>query len=137
MPLHVAGCVLFWAEGWKHRNGAFVTNSDPELIRLWGRFLRALLRVDESRLRITCNLFADHVERQREIEDFWLAAADLPRSCLRKSIVNRYSRASRRKRVNVLPYGTCRSGVYDTRIAQHLLGAIQEYGGFERREWLD
>jgi len=26
--------------------------------------------------------------------------------------------------------------VYGVRIAQHLYGAIQEYGGFERPEWL-
>ena len=26
--------------------------------------------------------------------------------------------------------------VYDTRIVQHIFGAIQEYGGFERSDWL-
>jgi hypothetical protein len=38
---------------------------------------------------------------------------------------------------NKLPYGTCRISVHDVRIAQHLYGAIQEYGGFSRPEWLD
>jgi hypothetical protein len=47
-----------------------------------------------------------------------------------------YSRHSKRKRLNKLPYGTCRLTVCDVRIAQHLYGAIQEYGGFERPEWL-
>jgi hypothetical protein len=45
-------------------------------------------------MKIHCNLFADHLERQREIEDFWLAVLGLPRSSLRKSIVNAYSKYS-------------------------------------------
>ena len=136
-PLHAAGCMLFWAEGSKHRNVAQLANSDPELIRLWVAFLRAEFAVEDDALRVTCNLFADHVHRQREIEDFWLSVIAAPRSCLTKSIVNHYSRSSARKRVNMLPYGTCRVTVHRTRIAQHLFGAIQEYGAFERSEWLD
>jgi hypothetical protein len=65
-----------------------------------------------------------------------LAELGLTRANLRKSTVNRYSKYSQKKRRNKLPYGTGRLAVYDTRIAQHLYGAIQEYGGFEREEWL-
>jgi hypothetical protein len=61
----------------------------------------------------------------------------VPRTCLTKTMVNRYSRYSQKKRRNKLPYGTCRITVHNTRIAQHLYGAIQHYGGFERPEWLD
>ena len=88
-------------------------------------------------MSIRCNLFADHLERQREIERFWLAALDLPANCLRKSIVNTYSKYSQKKRQNKLPYGTCRLAVHNTRIVQTIYGSIQEYGGFERPEWLD
>jgi len=38
-PLHHAGCMLFWAEGSKSRNRAILTNSDADLLRLFGRFL--------------------------------------------------------------------------------------------------
>jgi hypothetical protein len=41
-----------------------------------------------------------------------------------------------RLRRNRLPYGTCRLKVCDTRIVQSIFGAIQEYGGFEREEWV-
>jgi len=51
-------------------------------------------------------------------------------------VVNIYSRYSKRLRQNNLPYGTCRLMVHDVRIVQHLYGAIQEYGGFDRPEWL-
>jgi hypothetical protein len=136
-PLHVAGCMLHWAEGSKHRNAAQIANSDPAVIALFVRFLRYYFAPSDQALRVTCNLFADHEARQREIEDFWLTTAGLPRSCLTKSTVNRYSRASKRTRVGRLPYGTCRFTFHSTHAVQHIYGAIQEYGGFERPEWLD
>jgi hypothetical protein len=39
--------------------------------------------------------------------------------------------------MNRLPYGTCRLMVHSTQVVQHIYGAIQEYGGFDRPEWLD
>ena len=62
---------------------------------------------------------------------------DLPRACLISSTVNVRSAASRRKRTNMLPWGTCRLTVHSTAIVQHLYGAIQEYAGFDRPAWLD
>jgi hypothetical protein len=50
--------------------------------------------------------------------------------------VNVYSKYSQKKRRNKLPYGTCRLVVCDTRIIQSIFGSIQEYGAFERPEWL-
>jgi hypothetical protein len=41
-----------------------------------------------------------------------------------------------KKRRNKLPYGTCSLRVNDTRLVQGLYGAIQEYGGFDREEWV-
>ena len=134
--LFVAGCMLFWAEGARARNAVIFTNSDPEMMRLFAHFLRSCYRVPDHRFAVTCNLFADHLERQREIETFWLETLELPRSCLRKSIVNIYSKHSQKKRRNKLPYGTCRLVVCDTAIVQSIYGAIQEYAGFERPEWL-
>ena len=79
----------------------------------------------------------DHLDRQVAIEDYWLARLELPRLCLRKSVVNVYSKYSLKKRTNKLPYGTCKLVVHRTRIVQTIFGSIQEYGGFERPEWLD
>lgn len=65
-PLHVAGCMLYWAEGSKHRNAAQIVNSDPAMIALFARFLRRYFAAPDASLRVTCNLFADHEERQRQ-----------------------------------------------------------------------
>ncbi len=36
----------------------------------------------------------------------------------------------------MLPFGTCRLTVHSPRVVQSLYGAIQEYAGFSRPEWL-
>jgi hypothetical protein len=135
--LYVIGCMLYWAEGSRTRNKIVFTNSDPEMVRLFGTFLKSAFEIEPSRVRLTCNLFADHEERQREIEDFWLRTAGLSRASLCTSTVNHYSRYSQKKRKNKLPYGTCRIVVNSTEIAQTICGSIQELAGFDRPEWLD
>lgn len=136
--LHVAGAMLYWAEGDKgSRNSARLTNSDPDLLVMFVRFLRTYFELPNEKLRVTCNLFADHLDRQVEIEQFWLDLLELPRTCLCKSSVNVYSKYSQKKRRNKLPYGTTRVGVNSTQVVQSIYGLIQEYGGFERPDWLD
>ena len=50
--------------------------------------------------------------------------------------MNHASSASRWRR-NVLIYGTARLSVCSTFLVQSIYGAIQEYAGFDRPEWLD
>jgi hypothetical protein len=135
-PRHATGCMLYWAEGSKSRNSVQFVNSDPAMVRYFVQFLRTQFTVSDEAFRLGCNLFADHVERQQEIEQFWLDTLGLPQSCLRKSTVNVYSKHSQKKRRNKLPYGTIRVCVHSTHVVQNIFGAIQEYGGFERPEWL-
>ena len=134
---YASGCMLYWAEGEKCRHSVAMSNSDPELLAYFAKFLREHFNVGDERFRVHCNLFADHVARQQEVEQFWLTTLDLPSTSLRKSVVNTYSKYSAKKRINKLPYGTCKLVVNDTRIVQTIYGSIQEHAGFERPEWLD
>jgi hypothetical protein len=136
-PLFVAGCMLYWAEGARHRNSLRFTNSDPEMVRVFVRFLRERFDIEDAAFSLTCNLFADHLARQHELERFWLDVAGLPESCLQKSSVNVYSKYSEKKRRNKLPYGTCRITVRRTWLVQAIYGGIQELGGFTRDAWLE
>jgi transcriptional regulator with XRE-family HTH domain len=133
--LFTAGCMLFCRKLPRTQRGDLY-DSDPAMVRYFARFLCECFAVPDERIRITCNLFADHVEHQREIEEFWLNAARLPRSLLSKSIVNVYSKHSQKKRRNKLPHGTCRLVVWDTAVVQSIYGAIKEDAGFDRPEWL-
>ena len=107
------------------------------MVRVFVNFLRSAFGVPTDRIRLTCNLFADHAERQGQIEDFWLEVACLPRGSLCKSTVNHYSPYTKKKRTNKLPYGTCRVVVNSTELAQTIYGSIQALAGFDRPEWVD
>jgi hypothetical protein len=133
---YVAGCMLYWAEGDKDRHSVGFSNSDPAMMLVFLRFLRDHFGVQNEQVRIACNLFADHLERVTDVEQFWLTTLGLSQSSLRKTVVNRYSKHSKRKRTNVLPYGTCKLVVCSTKIVQTIYGSIQEYVGVERPEWL-
>lgn len=135
--VYAAGCMLYWAEGDKCRNSVRISNSDPEVLVFFAAFLRTHFEVESDRILLSCNLFADHIERQRAIERYWLERLGLPPTSLRKSMVNIYSKYSKKTRTNRLPYGTCKLVVHSTRIVQTIYGSIQEYGGFDRPEWLD
>jgi AcrR family transcriptional regulator len=135
-PLHLTGCMLYWAEGSKRRNDVEFTNSDPEMVRTFVEFLRRCYRVTPDRLRLTLNVHLSNGLGLSEIEECWLARLDLPRRSLGCHTVNRYSRASARRR-RTLPYGTARIVVHSTFVIQSIYGAIQEYSRMDRPEWLD
>jgi hypothetical protein len=105
-------------------------------VRTFVIFLRRYFNLRDDEIRLQCYLYADHVQRQQEIEFYWLRVTQLPATSLRRSIVNVYSKHSLKKRASKLPYGTCRVAVCRTAVIQSIYGAIQEYGGFEREAWL-
>lgn len=71
---------------------------------------------------------------QEDIENFWMEVLNLPGECLRKTTVNQPISSQQHGRK--LLYGTCDVAVLETRIVQHVFGAIQEYTGIEKPEWL-
>ncbi len=134
-PLHHAGCMLFWAEGSKRRNNVILTNADPDLLLVFRRFLAECYAVEDERIAFSVNCFLGNGLTVEEIEDHWLGVLGLPRASLRASTVNRPSSASRR-RGRTLVYGTGRLAVASTAVVQSIYGAIQEYAGMDRPEWL-
>jgi hypothetical protein len=133
--LHLQGCMLFWAEGSRRRNSVVFTNSHVAMHRVFLRFLR-WSGVRDAQVALTVNCFLNNGLSLEEIEAWWLQRLGLPATCLRAASVNRPSSASRWRR-NVHVYGTAALCVHSTFLVQSIYGAIQEYGGFERPEWLD
>jgi hypothetical protein len=134
--LHQVGCMLYWAEGSKSRNQVMFANSDPDMVRLFLRFLCRCYAVRKKEVKVAVHVHLGNGLTVQEIESWWLAQLRLPRSSLHQSIVNRTSRASLRKR-RTLIYGTARLTVCSTFIVQSIYGAIQEYARVDRPEWLD
>jgi hypothetical protein len=136
-PLHVAGCMLYWAEGSKARNAVQLANSDPSLVGFFRGFLQRCFGVASDEFKVALNVYLNNGLEIVEIEDFWLDKLDLPRCCLRSHSINALPTSSSGRKRNKLPYGVCRLTVHSTRIVQHIYGAIQEYGGFDEPRWLD
>jgi len=78
----VAGCMLYWAEGAKARNQLQFANSDPVMARFFVDFLKKHFDLPPEQIRITCHLYSDHLEKQSEVEQFWLDTLRLPRESL-------------------------------------------------------
>jgi transcriptional regulator with XRE-family HTH domain len=51
--LHRMGCMLYWAEGSKSRNAVQVVNSDPNMLKLFVRFLLECYGVVSERICLT------------------------------------------------------------------------------------
>lgn len=130
--------MLYWAEGSKGKNVAELVNSDIELVRMWQRFLRCCLDVSPDRMVLTLNVYLGNGLALSEIEDHWLSELGLPRTSLRRHVVDRPPTSSAGRRRKRLPYGVGSLRVLrSTSVVQHIFGAIQEYAGFEEPQWLD
>ena len=137
-PLHMAGCMLYWAEGAKQRNTLTFANSETAMVTFFASFLRESLDVDPADFRIRLNVYTNNGLGLVEIEEHWLRELALPRSCLRGHTLNHYPTSSSGRRHRKLPFGVCTLKVArSTLLVQHIFGAIQEYGDFEEPRWLD
>ena len=129
--------MLYWAEGAKERNLVKFANSDVAMVRFFVRFMRECFAVQPADFRLRLNVYLNNGLSVRDIEEHWLGALELPRSCLRSHSLNAYPTSSSGKKRS-LPYGVCFLTVAkSTRLVQHIYGAIQEYADFEEPRWLD
>jgi Helix-turn-helix domain of resolvase len=137
-PLHMAGCLLYWAEGSKSRNTVCFANSDVNMVRFFVEFLRESLCVQSEEMTLRLNAYTGNGLSVREIENHWLDALQLPRTALRGHTLNHTPTSSSGRKKSRLPYGVCSLSVLkSTQLVQHIYGAIQEYAEFAEPRWLD
>lgn len=137
-PLHVAGCMLYWAEGSKSKNTLQFCNSDPAMHAMFIRFLRECFVIPDDQFRFSINAYTSRVRTIDAIEAYWLDLLKLPPECTRKHTTNNLPTSSSGKKVNKLPNGVLTLCVAkSTWLVQHIYGAIQEYSGIDQPTWLD
>lgn len=130
--LHEMACMLYWAEGAKHRNRVVFVNSDPNMMSLFMRFLRECLHLPDEKIKLRLHCYAKDVTEQETIKRYWLDLLNLKADCFSHVTVmagsdTRYSRHHN---------GICTIDIGSTQLAMHLYGAIQEYIGIDKPEWL-
>ena len=137
-PLHIAGCMLYWAEGSKNRNVVKFSNSDPAMVAFFAKFLREGFSLTSDDMSFNLNVYTGNGLTIGEIEAYWREFLGLGPSCVRKHILNHFSTSSSGSRRRKLPYGVCNLAVKrSTWLIQHIYGAVQEYSGVDRPDWLD
>lgn len=135
--LHLIGCMLYWAEGGKSRNCAELGNTDVDMLLLWIQFLRECYNVPDEKFFIRWIAHTD-IHTEEEIESFWTETLGIPGARVHKPEYNpkpRHDSTGTKK--GKRPFGVCKVGVTDTETIQSIYGAIQEYVGIERPQWLD
>jgi hypothetical protein len=135
--LHMAGCMLYWAEGAKSRNTIGFSNSDPQMLLLFRRFLTEAMAIERDEILLAINVYTNNGLSIEEIERYWLELLDLPATSARKHMTIHMPTSSSGRARNKLPYGVCTLRVHSTWMLQHIYGAIQQYAGFEEPRWLD
>jgi predicted transcriptional regulator len=135
-PLHVAGCMLYWGEGAKSRGSLVLVNSDASMMSVFIRFLRESMQIPEEKFTIRINAYLGNGVSENDIKQFWLDALGLDWSSLRGCRFDIQPISSQQKGRKLI-YGTCALQVSSVRYLQHIYGAIQEYTGIDRPEWLD
>lgn len=126
--LHLAGCMLYWAEGNKRRDSVGFTNTDPNMILLFLRFLKEIYFILDEKIVITCRSHVLSPYSLEECENYWIKILGLSRANLRKGTIE--TRIPKAKKVKC-PYGICSIRVYDIKIVQRIFGSIKQYANID------
>lgn len=120
--LRVAGVMLYWGEGTKSGNCVTLSNSNPEMVALFLRFLRIICGVSENRLRVLLHIYPDHNEK--EMKNFWSHLTKIPISQFSKTFVHQKKGGTYKKNSK---YGTISLRYSDKKLLEIINGWIKEF----------
>ncbi len=129
--LHLKGCMLYWAEGTKVGSRVSFVNGDPNMVKLFVRFLIECLDVDREAIKISIVAYED-LYNSEQIKQFWLSLLDLPDT----SLANYKGKVPTKESTKKLGYGLCQVRVYKVEILQRIYGAIGSYCDLDSSCWL-
>lgn len=94
-------------------------SSRPWPASYWAKGSKSL-GVKRERIRLSINAYTNNGLSIDDIEAHWLRAVGLPRSCVRKHIVDHTPASSSGRAKNRLVYGVCSLYVHSTHALQHI-----------------
>lgn len=107
-PLFIAGLMLYWGEGDKlTKYSTAITNTDPDLIRLYVFFLKNACRIPEDKIRAHVLIYPDL--KEEDCRKYWARESGISLRRFTKSTVIQGRHKTRR-----LAYGVCIVGVSST-----------------------
>lgn len=121
-PLFVAGLMLYWGEGDKKLSNSVVrlSNSDPELIKIYYRFLTRILNVPVEKTTAHLILYPDLVDSVQK--NFWSKISTIPLTQFRASTTIKGKQPKHR-----LSYGICIIQVSSRELKEKMIKWIELY----------
>lgn len=114
-PVFIAGMMLYWGEGDKlTRQHVKLTNTDPEMVKLYVLFLTSVLRIPKTRIRLHLLLYPDLDDWLCQV--YWSNASGLSRGHFTKSTVIQGKHKTRR-----LSFGVCIVNISSTYLKVKIL----------------
>jgi len=120
--LKIAGAMIYWGEGTKSGNSVTVSNSDPEIIKLFLKFLRKICGISEERLRVVIHRYPD--QNENELKKYWIAVTKIPSSQFSKSFLHNKPAGSYRR---ISQFGTISLRYSDKELLNIINSWIKEY----------
>lgn len=118
-PFFITGIMLYWGEGDKvTRSHVRMTNTDPEMMRLYVAFLKRSCGLPERKIRTSLLLYPDLDDE--ECLAFWSDYIGVPRENFTKSV-----RIQGRHKTKRVPHGICIVNVSSTYFKQKMLVWMQ------------
>lgn len=121
--LKLAAVMLYWAEGYK-ASGTTVdfANSDPDMVRVFLRFLREVCGVREDKLRV--HLYCYEGQDVENLRTFWSTLTSIPKSRFSKPYIKQGTAGPRGHRMH---HGLVHVRYCDKKLLKQMLVWIDEY----------
>jgi len=115
-PLFLAGLMLYWGEGDRVVKNGIVRlgNSDPEMLKIFYRFLIKSLKLPREQINAWILLYPDLVDSIQK--NFWSRTIGMPMGQFKKSITIKGRRPTKR-----LSYGVCYIYIHSRKLKEKIL----------------
>jgi hypothetical protein len=120
--LKIAGVMLYWGEGTKNGNSVAFSNSNPDMIFLFLKFLRKVCNVSEKRIRALLHIYENQDEL--ELKKYWAKKMKIPLDQFSKSFLHKKKKGSYRKNSE---FGTISLRYSDKELLRIINSWIKEY----------
>lgn len=128
-PVHVAGCMLYWAEGAKSLNSVCFSNTDAAMQKKFKEFLE-YLQVPLEKIKFSTRVHNTKGNGTHdECKKFWSEKLNISVDQIKVFDANNNRGNSNAK--SRYPFGVGRLVVYDYTIIQRIYGGIERYIGEE------
>ena len=93
--LKISGVMLYWGEGTKKGNSVVFSNSDPEMVVLFLKFLRKICNINKKRIRALLHIYKN--QNERKIKKYWSKKTMVPIRQFSKSFLHNKKKGTYKK----------------------------------------